>query len=115
VLVPARSERDELCTDYGLILSLANPFSQPSSGHQALAFAGYYGQGTLAAAQYATYKDFVNHDLVRSRRAVECLVTADIVDGAPRLKKSVVRRSCRRDCRSRSRAYPRPVMRRASS
>ena len=81
IYAPLRDpDTDELVRDYGLIVRSANPYG-PSK--HVLVLAGSYGFGTMAAARYATSKEFLEDPIVANAKAIECVVSADIVRDEP--------------------------------
>jgi hypothetical protein len=73
----------EVVRDYGLIVRAPNPFAQKGDNDWILLFAGCFGYGTLAAVKYAVTEDFVTQELVHKGHPVECLLSVDVVGGAP--------------------------------
>ena len=73
----------EVTRDYGLIVKMPNPFSQPDAECWALLFAGCLGYGTWGAVRFAVGKAFATDPVVGGSDAIECLVSVDVEVGAP--------------------------------
>ena len=79
--VPTRvSGMNRAGTDFAIILRAPNPFA---SEREVLVIAGSFGYGTWAGVRFATSREFLEHDLVRTGARVECVIEADVVRETP--------------------------------
>jgi hypothetical protein len=77
---PSSPGREEVGTDYAVIISTNNPFAQEK---RLLQVAGIHDYGTWAAMRFVLSQEFLRHPLVRKGKAVEALIEVDVLKGAP--------------------------------
>jgi hypothetical protein len=95
--VPAGFRRGEVTRDWALVVRMPNPFAQPEANRWVLLFAGCLGYGTLAAVRFATSPAFVAHPFVAKAESFECLLSVEVVSGAPQRIELVEARRLTRD------------------
>lgn len=77
---PSNPRRQEVGTDYALIISTQNPFAKEK---RLLQVAGIHDYGTWAALRFVLSTEFIRHPLVREGKTVEALIKTDILKGTP--------------------------------
>jgi hypothetical protein len=80
VYAPAGAGTNSIKDDYAIIFRTSNPFA---SGRCLLLIAGSFGYGTWAGVRFVASQAFLDHELVRSGAAVECLIRTDIFRDTP--------------------------------